>query len=246
MAVLFSGCAGYSVIPSANTPQTCVIIKDGNFRYVKKVEGSWSATYILGLGDLSPQALANNSIGRMYENANLQDGQAIINMSTNTNIQCLFGYLIMIETSVTTGYVIEFTDGEHQEATSQSPVIRQEPKLSQNVEKEKQIVTEGFAVPAKALETHAEAVIPEEVISSDYRAFMRGEIYSMKKTNRTNIENNFVHEIESDLKNAEQAYELDRIERKIKYLEQYSLTNTHLESTVNRLKNQLQECRSKK
>lgn len=237
LSIVFSGCTAYSVIPAANTPQTHVIIKDGNFRYVKKVQGEWSSTYVLGIGGMSNQSLANNSIAKMYENARLKDGQTIINMATHTSIQYLFLGIVTKETSVTTGYVIEFADNyQNGKETNPKSLNSEQNNSHQKVE----VDDEPKESQKLAEEIKAETENPE-IISDAYYAFIKASIYSMKKLDKQNTENNFINEIRSDIQKSKYSYEFDRIERKIKYLEQYSVTRSYLKDAVNSLKEELKE-----
>ena len=110
VAVLLASCAGINTTPYQNDPvQTKVIIKEANYTIVKEVEGSWSATYVFGIGGYSKKSLTNNAIGNMYKNAQLTGSQQIINITTTVSTKSVLGIYLKREVTAH-GYVIEFKE----------------------------------------------------------------------------------------------------------------------------------------
>lgn len=110
VAIVMASCAGLNTTPYPNDPvQTKVIIKEANYTIVKEVEGSWSATYIFGIGGYSKNSLTNNAIGDMYKNAQLTGSQQIINITTTVSTKSVLGIYLKREVRAH-GYVIEFKE----------------------------------------------------------------------------------------------------------------------------------------
>lgn len=108
--LFLSSCAVQTTAYHTNdVTQTTVVLSQNNYRIVKPVTGIATQTYIFGFGGPSQKALENNSRGEMFKNANLQAGQTIINISTTTSVKTILMYTKRY--AVTTGYVIEFTNG---------------------------------------------------------------------------------------------------------------------------------------
>ena len=245
-AFLLSSCTTIHRIPLAVPPQTQVVLKENNYKMKKKVSGEWSATYVLGLGGTSRESLANNSVAEMIDKAQLKDNQALVNTTTAVSTKYIFGNLITEITAVSTGYVIEFVDPN--QATISTPnsvsgkgkdtqVGGQESSDSQPV------VNEGNQTVASSTNTKKESrplknKLPEK-LSSTYESFRSGRIYNMSKNEKNNTERAFVSEIEADLEKAQTMDELDVINMKIGYLNQYAVTNSDMKSTVKRLKDEL-------
>ena len=110
VAIVMASCAGLNTTPYQNEPvETKVILKEANYTIVKEVEGSWSATYIFGIGGYSKKSLLNNAIGNMYENAQLTGNQQIINITTTVSTKSVLGIYLKREVRAH-GYVIEFKE----------------------------------------------------------------------------------------------------------------------------------------
>lgn len=245
---LSSSCTTTHIIPLANAPQTNVILKENNYRILKKVTGEWSATYVLGLGGTSRETLANNSLAKMIENAQLKDNQAIINTTTAASTTYIFFPLYAEVTSVSTGYVIEFIG--HSSNNQSSSISTTENKIS-NTEKEKSPTNtqsneqnQPHSTAAPISSTTDSGIRPlqnrlPETISSVYESFRSGTVHNMSKKKRTNTENEFIAEIEKDLKEATTMNDLDIVNMKIGYLHQYSLLHNEVNAQVNRLKKAL-------
>lgn len=112
ICLLVSGCGiNSSHYPNTNG-NTNVVIKDGNFRYLKKVTGECTQSYVFGIGGLSKSSLTDNAIQNMYDNANLQDGQVIINITTTVTSQIYFPIVYTKRHATAYGMVIEFAGDE--------------------------------------------------------------------------------------------------------------------------------------
>lgn len=98
---IHSGYVGHQI-------ETQVVLQRNNFRIVKNVEGSASATYILGIGGLAKKTLAGNAMAKLREAAGLTGSQALVNVTTNTKV-ANFGVFVRITVTVT-GDVVEFTE----------------------------------------------------------------------------------------------------------------------------------------
>lgn len=106
-----------------NITQTEILLSSNNYRIVKTVEGQAEATYICGIGGLSPLALKNNAYADMVKKAKLTGSQAIINVNTSEKRQAVLIYLH--RTVMTSGTVIEFIDP----APTAAPQISKEPEI---------------------------------------------------------------------------------------------------------------------
>lgn len=82
-------------------------------------------------------------------------------------------------------------------------------------------------------------VILPETITPAFESFRSASVYNMSKSKKKIAESSFISEIDLDLKNAKTTNDLDLIDLKIKYLEQYSTINSGVRSDVQRLKETL-------
>ena len=107
-SLLLTGC-GMPMFNALNATgtQTHVNLSDGNFRIVKSIEGSSSATYVLGIGGLSQQSQQQNAVGNMLKNANLKPNQTITNVYVKTHVSTFLGLIVRVTYSAT-GQVVEF------------------------------------------------------------------------------------------------------------------------------------------
>ena len=112
--LLLSGCGVVSGFNKTNYPtepsQTQVILQNKNFKVLKSVQGTWSATYVLGIGGVSSCALYSSALADMYCKAGLTDGQAVINITSVVSSQQIFWTFWVRRTAVVTGTIIEFTE----------------------------------------------------------------------------------------------------------------------------------------
>lgn len=108
MTLALTGCMGMGSLNHNTLNQTQVVLQQNNYKVVKTVEGKTHSFYFLGMGGNSQQTMKENAVNNMFKNAELKDGQAIINISTTTAVRTVLG--IYMERDVTAyGTVIEFT-----------------------------------------------------------------------------------------------------------------------------------------
>src|ERR1041384_5624225 len=75
----FSSCAVHS-----GYMQSSANLAGNNFSYVKKdVEGTAKTFYIFGIGGLNKMALVNEAKKDLLKNYQLQDGQALVDLTVN-------------------------------------------------------------------------------------------------------------------------------------------------------------------
>ena len=110
-----SSCGFYSHLTgNQNQNQTSVVLKEANYRIVENISSEVSQTYIFGMGGLRKQALRENAIDKMLnearqKNPGLMSGsKAIINITTSENVRMITPIYIK-RTIMAHGAVIEFT-----------------------------------------------------------------------------------------------------------------------------------------
>lgn len=107
---LFSSCAFFNPnVKNFNNNDTQVILQSNNFKVLKKVEGSATATYILGIGGLGKKGLLSAARKQMYDSASLAGAQVIIAEQTEMKVSNLIPYVWGSTTVTVSGYVVEFT-----------------------------------------------------------------------------------------------------------------------------------------
>lgn len=235
---MFSNCTTIHRIPLATPPQTNVVLKENNFKMIKKVTGEWSATYILGLGGASREALASNSVAEMIDKAQLKDNQALINTTTAISTKYIFGNLYTEITAVSTGYVIEFVSSIPSISTSNPTADIESTNVNETSSIRPSETQSALSKPSNDSIRPFKNKLPDR-ISSTYESFKSGRIHNMSKRERASTEKAFISEIEADLENAKTMDDLDIINTKIAYLEQYSLLQHEMKTTVKRLKDLL-------
>ena len=108
-ALLLTGC-GTNQAPVQNYPAvTEVQLNRNNFRIVGEVYGYSRQVYVFGIGGLSKKSLEKNAIMDMYENANLQGSQAIVNITSSVST-VIAAYFFSQKQVVARGTIIEFID----------------------------------------------------------------------------------------------------------------------------------------
>ncbi len=108
--LLLPSCASFNPnVSSVNQNQTQVNLSSNNFKVVKRVQGSASATYIFGIGGLGKKGLVAAAKKEMYDEAQLSGSQCIINEHTEWKTSNLIPYVWGSATVTTSGYIIEFT-----------------------------------------------------------------------------------------------------------------------------------------
>lgn len=105
-----SSCASMATgnLTNYNQNSTKVELSQNNFKVVGNAYGSYSATYIFGIGGLSKKTARTNAVANMYENAGLERAQAVINITTSERLTTYFGIINKVEYTAS-GTVIEFT-----------------------------------------------------------------------------------------------------------------------------------------
>ncbi len=79
-----------------------------NFTYVQRnVQGSSTATYVLGIGGLGKETLVNTAKMNMMDVALLKDNQALVNTTVNFKNSFYFGLIVTVTCTVTAD-VVEF------------------------------------------------------------------------------------------------------------------------------------------
>ncbi len=79
-----------------------------NFSYVKRnIQGSSTATYVLGIGGLGKETLVNSAKSNMMDEALLKDNQTLVNTTVNFKSSYYFGIIVTVKCTVTAD-VVEF------------------------------------------------------------------------------------------------------------------------------------------
>lgn len=92
VAFMFSGCA-VNKAPFQDYPAvTEVQLNQANYRIVGTAQGYSRQVYVFGIGGLSQKSLKENAIMDMYENANLEGSQAIVNITTALTVSGFFPF----------------------------------------------------------------------------------------------------------------------------------------------------------
>jgi hypothetical protein len=107
---LFSSCAFHKgLTTNANVNNTEVVLTKKNFKVTERVQGESKATYILGIGGHSRNAMIAEARTKMLSNANIiGSSKAIINETVETKKS--FFPFVGVAKVVVSGYVIEFTE----------------------------------------------------------------------------------------------------------------------------------------
>jgi len=133
VVLFFSSCAMHNGLTyNSNTHNTEVVLSKKNFKVVARVKGESKATYILGFGGLSKNALIAEAKEDMLSKADIIGGsKAIINETVE--IKNSF-YLIVWENKVTvSANIIEFYNDESEVKTTdlnKKPIV--EPQILKN------------------------------------------------------------------------------------------------------------------
>lgn len=109
ISLTLTGCVGFGSVTHNSVNQTEVVLQKNNFKIVKTVKGSTHSWYLFGIGGNSSQTLRENALDNMFKDADLKDGQAVINITYTTSTRTIMG--VYLEKTVTAyGTVIEFTN----------------------------------------------------------------------------------------------------------------------------------------
>lgn len=101
-----------------NLNNTSVVLSQANFRVVKTVSSSASATYVFGIGGLSQRALRANAVAELTKKAELTGSQALVNVNVRTSAKMILFFNEM--TFYAEGTVVEFLNGKP-ETTANEP-----------------------------------------------------------------------------------------------------------------------------
>ncbi len=101
-----------------NLNNTSVVLSQANFRVVKTVSSSASATYVFGIGGLSQRALRANAVAELTKKAELKGSQALVNVNVRTSTKMILFFNEM--TFYAEGTVIEFSNNKS-ETTANKP-----------------------------------------------------------------------------------------------------------------------------
>lgn len=113
VAFMFSGCA-VNKAPFQDYPAvTEVQLNQANYRIVGTAQGYSRQVYVFGIGGLSQKSLKENAIMDMYENANLQGSQAIVNITTALTVSGVLPFYESKRASAR-GTIIEFLPDNEQ------------------------------------------------------------------------------------------------------------------------------------
>lgn len=85
-------------------------LSQANFNYVKKnIQGTSKATYILGVGGMSREALAQEAKANMLEASPLKSNQAIANVIIDYKVSSTFLGLVLTHKCTVSADIVEFT-----------------------------------------------------------------------------------------------------------------------------------------
>lgn len=109
-ATLLSSCgANYAVTGNYNQNNTQVQLTNANFKYVDKISGSASVSYVFFIGGLGDRQLYENAYSKMMEKADLTKGsRAICNVLTEEQVEGFVPFY-WVRTVTVSSNVIEFT-----------------------------------------------------------------------------------------------------------------------------------------
>lgn len=100
--ILFSNCANHS-----GYMQSSASLNSNNFKYIKRdVQGTASTLYVLGIGGLHKTALVNEAKKELLKNFQLQDNQALVDITVNWK-QTYF-LVVMTNRCTVTASIVEF------------------------------------------------------------------------------------------------------------------------------------------
>ena len=105
LAVFSSSCsAGFT-----GTATNSTALSQDNFRYVERdLSGKAQATYVLGIGGMNHEALVSEAKEDMLLNHQLEDGQALANMTVNFKYSSFLGVLVRTAKCYVTADIVEF------------------------------------------------------------------------------------------------------------------------------------------
>lgn len=105
--VLLSSCS--ATFKGYTTNATVVNLEQNNFKVIQKVNGSATASYILGFGGNKKDGLISEARSEMMKKANMiGSAKAIANEIVDIKTQLIFGGVIVKYTVTTSADIIEF------------------------------------------------------------------------------------------------------------------------------------------
>ncbi len=109
LALILSSCGIHNgLTKNINNHTTEVVLSKNNFKVLESVQGESQATYILGIGGLSKNALVSAARANMLSKANIVGGsKAIINETVEIK-HSIFPFYRKYKVTVS-GHVVEFT-----------------------------------------------------------------------------------------------------------------------------------------
>lgn len=109
--LVLSGCGVPSFVggTNQNVIQTNINLSDANYRVIGTASGEDTIAYFFGIGGLNTRKPYDNAVAKMYQNANLQGHQAMVNVNVTKYIKSVLGIYMEITTQAT-GTIIEFIE----------------------------------------------------------------------------------------------------------------------------------------
>jgi hypothetical protein len=108
--MMLTSCASFNPnVTSTNVNQTQVVLTNNNFKVVKHVQGTATATYVFGIGGLKKKGLVAYARKQMFETADLKGPQTIISEHTEWKVAAVIPGVWGSVSVTTSGYVVEFT-----------------------------------------------------------------------------------------------------------------------------------------
>ena len=99
----FSNCAMHT-----GYMQSSASLSSNNFSYVKRdVQGTAKATYVFGIGGLKRTALVNDAKKNLLDNYQLQNNQALVDITVNWK-QTMIMPFVMFNRCTVTASIVEF------------------------------------------------------------------------------------------------------------------------------------------
>lgn len=105
IAIFITGCAAIHDGYMANSAS----LSSNNFSYVKmNVQGTSTATYVLGIGGLAKETLVNDAKQQLLASNPLKSNQTLANLTVNYKNSRYLGVLFMTVKCTVTADVVEF------------------------------------------------------------------------------------------------------------------------------------------
>ena len=110
-SILMTSCGVHTaMVSNTNNNTTSVELTKKNFKVIKKVSGTSTATYFLGIGGISNKALIERAKSQMLGQADIIGGaKAVINLTTESHIT-MVNPIFFQKTVTVSGHIVEFTE----------------------------------------------------------------------------------------------------------------------------------------